>query len=264
MKSRMILIALALAMVAGTAWSLVGSDGQKLSGWHETLNIVGVQNPKKVNFDAVEAEHGVGSTIFVNLNDPSKINLVCGDEFAVLDKNGTDNNGATFQMLDPGLDPYVIGGDMAGVDTMADYSIYVRPLGKPGGWATITTCAEVVESGLETFLSATDIHILNDACLWGGYASIEQVGQDVTLRTKGKTTFANVTAELTTIVLAVQILDEDENVVDTVYVRIPIFDPMLEGEYWQYDNHGLKLLQVRIYMWETDVSAGDGDLPALP
>ena len=50
----------------------------------------------------------------------------------------------------------------------------------------------------------------------------------------------------------------------TVYVRVPLFDPLIENEYWEYDNDGLKHLQVRIYPWETDVSEGDGDLPALP
>jgi len=267
---KVILTSLIIMMVTASAWALEGDDGRKLSGWHETLNIIGVQNPKKVNWDAVEMEHGVGSTIFVNLEGKNKINLVCGDEFAVLDKNGTDADGATFQMLDPGLDPYVIGGDMAGVDTMADYSIYVRPLGKPGGWATITTCADVLESNLAAFLGADDIDVLNDAGYFGGVCSVEQVGQDVTLRTKGKTTFANVTAELTTIVLQVRVyIDLNDNgqwdegePFEIIYVHIPIFDDMLANEYWEYDNHGLKHLQVRIYMWETDVSLNDG--PYLP
>jgi hypothetical protein len=259
---KIIFASMIVMMVAGLALALVGDDGQKLVGRHETLNIIGVQNPKKVNWDAEEAEHGVGSVIFVNLDGYSKINLVVGDEFAVLDKNGTDNDGATFQMLDPGLDPYVIDGDNAGVDTIADYTIYVRPLGRPGGWANITTCADVLSGPLADFLDAASIKVLNRAGYFGGVCSIEQVGQDVTLRTKGKTTFANVTAELTTIVLAVEIYDEGGVYVETVYVRIPIFDSMLENEYWEYENHGLKLLQVRIYPWGTDVSLNDG--PFLP
>ena len=270
MRSKLILAVLAALMVAGVAWSLTGDDGQKLSGSHETLNIIGVSNPKKVNFNAEEAEHGYGSTIFVNLDGTSKINLVVGDEFAVLDKNGTDRNGATFQMLDPNLDPYVIVPD-PDADTISDYTIYVRPLGKPDGYAIITTCADVLSGPLADFLDADSIRVLNRAGVFGGVCSIEQVGQDVTLRTKGKTVFANVTAELTTIVLAVEIYvdDDDDPETDpvydsTVYVRVPIFDDMLEHEYWEYDNHGLKLLQVRIYPWGTDVSEGDGDLPELP
>jgi hypothetical protein len=261
MKSRMILAVLAALMVAGIAWSLEGDDGQKLNGPHETLNIIGVQNPKKVDMDAVEEEHGRGSVIFVNLSGLSKINLVVGDTFAVLDKNGTDNDGATFQMPDPDLDPYVVGEETEDTDTTSAYSIYVRPLGKPDGYAIITTCADVLTGPLADFLGATDVKVLNRAGAFGGQCSIEQVGQLVTTRTKGKTEFANVTAELTTIVLRVQILDGTGAVIDTVYVRVPIFDDMLENEYWEYDNHGLKLLQVRIYPWGTDVSENDD--PAL-
>ena len=81
---------------------------------------------------------------------------------------------------------------------------------------------------------------------------------------KLKSTFTNVTAELLTIVLKVAV-DEDGDGIDdyTIYVRVPIFDDILANEYWEYDNDKLKLLQVRFYDVETDVSAGDGDLPAL-
>ena len=66
------------------------------------------------------------------------------------------------------------------------------------------------------------------------------------MRDSGKKSFTNVTAPLLTIVLNVEIYEEDV-LVDTIYVRVPIFDPLLEGYYWEYDNHGLKLLQVRFY-----------------
>ena len=46
---------------------------------------------------------------------------------------------------------------------------------------------------------------------------------------------------------------------DTVYVRVPIFNDILENEYWEYDNHGLKLLQVRFYPIGTDVSNSDSE-----
>ena len=43
---------------------------------------------------------------------------------------------------------------------------------------------------------------------------------------------------------------------------------MLENEYWEYDNHGLKLLQLRIYRVGTDVTNADDpaawDLLDLP
>jgi hypothetical protein len=258
-----LIASLIVMMFAGLALALEGDDGHKLSGAHETLNIIGVSNPKKTNMDAVESDHGVGSVIFVNLDGPSKICLVEGDEFAVLDKNGTDADGATFQMMDPDLDPYIIG-DEDGADTTSAYSIYVRPLGKPEGWAKITTCADVLLEELGEFLGNDEIEVLNDAGLFGGVCSVESVPVEVTTRHKGKSTFANVTAELTTIVLEVSVWVDangddivDPGEVEIIYVRVPIFDDILENEYWQYENHGLKLLQVRIYPWGTDVSLND-------
>lgn len=256
---------LVLMMVAGIAWSLESVDGKKLNGQHYNLNIIGVQNPKTADMDG----DNMGGVIFVNLKGKSKINLICSDEvdglddddFAVLDKNGTDGDGALFALPDPGLDPYVVG-DKGEADTISDYSVYVRPLGKPLGYAKITTCADVLESNLKQFLSKDDINILNEEAYFGGVCSIEQVGEDITFRKKGKTSFTNVTAQLLTIVLKIEIL-EDGEVVDTIYVRIPIFDEMLENEYWEYDNNNLKLLQVRFYPWGTDVSEADADLPPL-
>jgi hypothetical protein len=256
-----LIAALVLIMFAGTAWALESVDGTKLSGKHYTLNIIGVQKSKTADMDG----DNNGGVIFVNLEGKSKINLVKapeGEDFAVLDKNGTDGDGALFQLPDPDLDPYVVG-DKGDADTMSAYSIYVRPLGKPLGSATITTCAEVNDSNLFTFLSNQDAKVANEMCEWGGFASVEQVGTDVTFRNKGKTSFTNVTAELLTIVLRIEILDDVGVVLDTFYVRVPIFDEILNNEYWEYDNDNLKLLQVRIYPWETDVSAGDEDLPPL-
>jgi hypothetical protein len=264
-------------MIAGTAWALESEDGTKLTGQHYNLNIIGVKNPKTANMDS---DTGTGGVIFVNLNGKTKIGLVESgssdapdvdpDDAAVLDKNGTDNDGALIALPNPGLDPYIVGQDMNGVDTMSDYSIFVRPLGKPLGWAKITTCAEVVESGFSDYFNKDGVKILNEAADLGGVASIEQVGKDVTFRDKGKTTFVNVTAELLTIVIKAEVwvdLNDDglatPDEIETVYARIPIFNDILQGEYWEYDNNGLKLLQVRFYPIQTDVSAGDGDLPAL-
>jgi hypothetical protein len=264
-------------MFAGTAWALESENGTKLTGKHYNLNIIGVKNPKTADMDS---DHGTGGVIFVALSGKSKIGLVESgspdapgidpDDYAVLDKNGTDGDGALLALPDPGLDPYIVGEDMTGVDTMSDYSIFVRPLGKPLGWAKITTCAEVVESEFLDYFDKDGATILNDAAYFGGVASIEQVGQDVTFRNKGKTTYVNVTAELLTIVLKVEVwVDLNGDGVETpdeleiVYARIPIFSDILQGEYWEYDNYNLKLLSVRFYPISTDVSAGDGDLPVL-
>jgi len=232
------------------------------SGNHFTLNIIGVDNDKNVNLD-----QAAGHVIFVALGSPSEggdvhtqILLKKGD-FAVLDKNGTDGQ-ASFQLPPPGIDPYVIGGDMTGVDTTTDYSVFVRSLGKPGGWCTITTCAEVLDSSFGGLLSKTvQRTILNSPGYYGGDASLEQVGSEITFRESKKSTFTNVTAQLTTLVFRVWVdLDADtvQDADEIFYVRVPIFDPSLQGEYWDYDNNGLKILQARFYPGvPTDVTGWD-------
>ena len=259
-----------LALLAATALLLgsasIAFAGQEQtgngapSGPHYNLNIIGVSKDKSAEMDG-----GNGHVIFVALDGKSKINLVEGD-FAVLDANATDGDGATFQLPAPGVDPYVVGGDMTGVDTMSDYSVFVRPLGKPGGWANITTCADIVDSTFGGLLTGAEIKSLNKAGAFGGVCSIEQVGQEITMRTKGKQSFTNVTAELTTIVFQMSIDEDGDGVVDDIVeVRVPIFDDSIENEYWEYDNHGLKLLQVRFYEGvPTDVSLDDGDWNNLP
>jgi hypothetical protein len=216
------------------------------------MNIIGVSNPK-----TVDMKNTSGHVIFVHLNKKSVIKLKEGPDFAILDRNGTDKDGAKFQLPDPGLDPYLVGGELPnGIDTISDYSVFVRPLGKPGGYATITTCAELVDSNFAGLLSGKFLTVLNRAGFDGGYASVEQVGQDITLRTKGKQVFQNVTAELLTIVFKIEVeLADTTTIVE--YVRVPIFSDIIENEYWEYDNHGLKLLQVRFYEVGTDISQAD-------
>jgi hypothetical protein len=248
---------IALAKPAGIGDEIV--DGQVLNGQHYNLNIIGVKNPKNANMD----DNG-GHVIFVDLSGKSKIELVMSgsddapevapDDFAVLDKNATGGSPAVLALPDPDLDPYIIGQEGT-ADTKSAYSIFVRPLGKPGGWAKITTCADVIESEMKEFLSKDEINIIGTAATFGGTCSIENTG--VLLREKGQSIFTNQTAALLTMVLQVEILDEMGNVVQTIYVRVPIFDDILENEYWEYDNHGLKLLQVRIYRVETDVTESD-------
>jgi hypothetical protein len=228
------------------------------------FNIIGVKHAKDAEMDGDN-----GKRIFVNLDKPSAIWLKEGETFDILDANGTDKDGATFQMPKPGLDPYNLS-DPGDADVWSDYSIYIRSLGKPGGWATITTCADLLDSNFAGLLSGKFVSVLNREGIFGGYASVEQVGKEITERPKGKSIFTNVTAELTTIVFKVEVevqADEDVNgdgVIDELdteiiieYVRVPIFDDILENEYWEYDNHGLKLLQVWIYDNSTDVSEGD-------
>ncbi len=199
------------------------------NGAHYNLNIIGIWQD-----DRQMPDNSGGHVIFVKLGgeqgkkgnkgvQTTDIELIPGDEFLVLDKDGTDGE-AAFQLP---------------ADVSSTYEVYARPLGKPGGSASLTTCAE--EDGIE-------------------YCSLNSY---VTMRTRGKQKFVDVTDELLTVSL---LLDPDipeefaileclgENPVDTpdfddpsIPVTVDLFNPCFEGYFWRYDNNGLRLLQLRFY-----------------
>ncbi len=202
----------ALAATAGltavaTAQSTTGNGA--LSGQHYSLNIIGVPRDKSTNPDWAS-----GHVIFVDLGRKdlevtTKILLILSPtgSFDVLDKNGTDGE-ASFSLPAPGT-----------------YTVWARALGTPGGKAKITTCA-------------TDITLTDP----GTVCSTQNT---VFVRETGHSKFQNVTDALTTI-----ILDPVANagaVTACGATTVSLFDPCLQGFFWQYDNNGLKLLQVRFY-----------------
>lgn len=97
------------------------------------------------------------------------------------------------------------------------YSVWARALGKPGGSSTTQTCA-------------TDP---TTAELW---CSTEVL---VSVRNKGKSSFTDVSKQLLYIYADIN--------GDGTVERYPLFDATLQDYYWQYDNNGLKLLQMRFY-----------------
>jgi len=128
--------------------------------------------------------------------------------FEVLDKNGTDGQ-ASFSLPAPG-----------------SYTVWVRALGTPGGQAKITTCATDI----------TGAPADGDIC---------STMNEVFVRGTGKSSFRNVTTAVTTISL--DPLGDAAAVSACGGTTVNLFDPCLEGYFWQYDNNGLKLLQVRFY-----------------
>jgi len=245
------------------------SSKPELVGQHYNLNIIGMSKEKTADMTGSN-----GHVIFVGLGTTNKdagavttriflFDSADSDDsdadFRVLDANGTDGE-ASFELPKPGYDAYVVGENTEPV--MSDYSIFVRPLGKPGGWSTITTCADLVDEGAGLFelLDKAGQKTVKNAQDGNAYCSIEQVGTDVTMRDKGKMPWTNVTAELTSIVFKIWVdLNDDgfETADEIFFVRVPLFDDMIDGEYWKYDNNGLRLLQVRFYPFGTDVSLAD-------
>lgn len=155
-----------------------------------------------------------GSRIFVPLWGKAKINLTEGD-FGVLDANGTDADGATFSLPNPDPDG----------DGVTSYSVYARALGTPGGSSTTTTCASDVVDG-ELVCSTESMILVRGS--------------------KGVDKFTNVSREL----LYVYADYDGDGDLDL----IPLFDNRLEDYYWDYDNNGLKVAQLRFYEQSTDVT----------
>ena len=156
---RIIYLTIALAILMATKIPVAAGTGNGApSGAHYNLNIIGVPKDKTATMD-----DNNGHRIFVPLNGKSSIWLKEGEPFAVLDANGTDSNGASFQLPNPDPDG----------DGVTKYSVWARALGKPGGSSTTTTCAYDVDGNL--------------------WCSVYQM---VLTRSKGGSKFDNVTKEL--------------------------------------------------------------------
>ena len=179
------------------------------NGAHYNLNIIGVPRDK-----TADMEGNQGHRIFVKLWGKSKILLGEGEDFLVLDANGTDGDGATFQLPDPFPDD----------DLVTTYVVYARALGTPGGWSYTTTCYE--DTNGDVICSADTL-------------TLE--------RKHGQSKFENVSQQL----LTLWVDTDDDGIPDT---RVGLFDDASYQYFWDYDNQGLKLAQLRFYPIETDLS----------
>jgi hypothetical protein len=208
------------------------------SGSHYNLNVIGVPKDK-----TAAMTNGDGHRIFVQLsggedavslngklsNQLIKVNKIllqpapAGESFQVLDANATDANGALFQLP---------------ADVSSTWTVWGRALGTPGGKATMTTCATT--AGLDGILGTADDEVICSM----GTLSLE--------RTKGKQNFANVSGDLLFTTLAVDpaintSLATCLGVTSTSTVAVSLFNGCLQNYFWNYDNQGLKLLQLRFY-----------------
>lgn len=204
------------------------------SGSHYNLNILG-----KENCPGDDLKGGNRHTIFVLLDhhDPTpknwtltteldkrnKIFLMEGEDFAVIDGNACDGDGATFQLpVNPFNCPVDDTECVTSDPTFQEYEVFVRGLGKPGGNAEITTCMQqdnpdTTEYDPEYICSTETVQV------W---------------RKGKKSSFDRVTKELTTILADVD---------GTGLRRVGIFDNDFFGYFWDYDNYGLRLAQLRFY-----------------
>jgi len=106
----------------------------------------------------------------------------------------------------------------------ASYQVWARALGQPGGEATATTCA-TLQGELQCSLENT-----------------------VMSRDRGKSTFTDVTNEMTSLLVNYCTdYDTEGNCVTYVLTRVALFAGDTEDWFWNYDNRGLRLAQLRFY-----------------
>ena len=216
------------------------------SGKHYTLNILG-KDWDKADTDPLDADDNPyykddnGHRIFVKLGNDETIkktrillyNSLTTEEatkdFQVLDADGTDGK-AAFALPPPGT----VVDETTGEVTSSAYTVWIRILGPPRGQADMYS-GFMDDSGNQ----------------WLSFEVIElrQYDEDppgpsdpdhklVTRKSPPK--FEDVTKELTTVYY-----DSDGDLEPDA--RVSLFDPDYYQYFWDYDNQGLKHVQIRFY-----------------
>lgn len=229
MLKRMLLATSVACLAATPAIAQTGNGGP--SGPHYNLNIIGV------NANQDRPDNAAGHVIFVDLDGKSKINLCNSSDssamcyatgFAVIDKDGTDADGAAFALPNPDPDG----------DGTTTYSVFARALGSPKLIDTDGDGVGDAKPTSKTTTCATDPNGPTEVC---------SVISMVLVRDKGKSTFTNVSKYLLYIYADIT--------GDGILERVPLFDSRLEDYFWEYDNKGLRLAQLRFYPCSTTVPA---------
>jgi hypothetical protein len=218
MKKQWLVLLGAAVTLGAAAPSMAQTGNGAPSGAHFELGIIGVTDPKTQPLTGSNRH-----TIFVGLGTNkkggdviTKIYLTQGP-FTVCDGNGflpaTDCNGNPIPGATTGAVfqlPCNLLTDTCSGGTSQAYTIWARALGKPGGQATVTTCG------------TTDLGVV-----------ICSTASTLMVRGSGQQKFRDVTPALTTI--------------DTTLGNFSLFTAGFLNFFWQYDNSGLKLMQVRFY-----------------
>ena len=194
---------------AGAPQHAVGAGNGAPSGPHYNLNIIGVPKDKSADMTGDN-----GHRIFVDLGKKDGAAVTT----RILLSQSFDGS---FEVLDAnGTD----GEASFKLPAPGTYTVWARARGTPGGSATMTTCAQ----------DPIDPTAL--ICSLENEVFVRGTGP-------GNNQFKNVTDALTTIVLAAG----SDVALACGSTQVSLFDPCLNGFLWQYDNNGLKLLQVRFY-----------------
>ena len=220
--------ALHVALVLAVAFLLVSpplaqaQDPTKLSGTHFNLNLLGKNTCPG---DDLVGTNRHTIMVLLNLYDSPEPDPIPGNPdvfFAGLDKRNKI-------FLAPGEDFQVVDGNACDGDgakftlpsnIATNWDIYVRELGKPGGTGEITTCA-VDPATQEVVCSVSSVELA---------------------RKGARPLWKKVTEDLTTI--DYYILEDDGTLTDA---SVNLFHEAFENYFWDYDNNGLRLVQLRFY-----------------
>ena len=228
---KLLLVVAGLAVLSAALASSPGlaqnGNGITTVGPHYNLNIIGVTNGKNAPLTGSDRH-----TIFVPLNtaanDPvpgadiwltqGPFTVCDGNAFdAAFDCNGTQiaKQGAVFQLPCNTNITTAAGTTLVPCTTgaTASYNVWARVVGTPGGSSTLTTCATEPITGV----------------------LVCSTKKAVFVRMKPNK-FTNVTDALTSLV--------DANTLQTV----ALFQGGFLNFFWDYDNNGNKLLQLRFYL----------------
>jgi hypothetical protein len=217
-KSR--LLVTSLVVIASAAGCLPSDGGEDLVDPAEFLTASGVPSGPHFNLNLIGVAKGKSPSL--DGGDGRRIFVPLFGTAKILLTEGEfavlDANGtdgtASFQLPSPDSDG----------DGVTSYSVFARALGKPGGSSTLTSCA-------------TDPTTGEEVC---------SVGSAVLVREGGKSRFTNFSREL---LFVTADLDGDGEL-----ERVPLFGDGLEDFFWQVDNQGLRLAQLRFYEVPTDVN----------
>jgi hypothetical protein len=218
-KARYLALGVAVAALAlfGTANALGNTGNGAPSGPHFNLNIHGVTGGQGFNGNNQ-------NDIFVPLQGKCQINLVQAPtlDFQVLQPDCVNDPPASFELPAPCAISPTTG---LCTSTTTVYSVWARALGKPGGSSSTQTCATDPTGAL--------------VCSIGAFVSVQA-------RKSGKSSFSDVSRDLLFLTTCV----------NGKSVSTPIFSQNYQNYFWQYDNQGLKLLQLRFYQVPSNVPTG--------
>ena len=240
MKLHSKLAALGLLTCSLAAPSLhAGAFGNdNMVGKHFQVNLIGVPQDKIADMQDTSRR-----AIFVPLDSGEdvgrkvKIKYVAGDSFLVVDGNATDDNTAIIQVPHEYCDDYT-----GGCDDLVAFDVYAIALGKPYGGALVSAECNYTLKVVDG--DGTEGLTCEDTLLMGSF--------ELT-RSKGKPKVE----DITDIFRAEGCLDvaEDDGSFsgtcesgDIEFRNLWIFNIEELADYmWNYDNNGLKLMQVRFY-----------------